>query len=47
MIEALTAQTVQYPLARVSERCMPEIMPESDCFGQVLVKPQRLRDRSL
>ena len=46
MIEALTAQTVQYPLARVSERCMPEIMSESDCLGQVLVEPQRLRDRS-
>ncbi len=35
---------VQHALAGVAERRVPEIVPERDRFGQLLVEPQDLRD---
>src|SRR6185312_16371294 len=44
--EARLQHLVQRLLARVPEGRMPQVMAVSDRLGQVLVQPQRPRDRS-
>ena len=46
MVKAIRTQTVQHPLAGMSKRRMPEVMPQRNRLRQVLVEPQRLGDRS-
>ena len=41
---ALAHALVEHLLADVAERRVPEVVPEPDRLGQVLVQPQRPRD---
>ena len=42
--EALAPAAVEHVLADVAERRVPEVVPEPDRLGEVLVEPQRARD---
>ena len=44
--EALAPAAVEHVLADVPERRVPDVVPEPDRLGQVLVEPQRARDRA-
>src|SRR5688500_6213537 len=44
--EAARKQLVQYLLAGVAERRVPEVVRERDRLGQVLIQVQRPRDRA-
>ena len=44
--EARLQRLVERLLARVAERRVAEVVPEADRLGQVLVQPQRARDRA-
>jgi len=46
MAKAAGHQRIQHAFTRVTERCMTKIVPERDCFGELLVQPQHFGDRA-
>ena len=44
VVKPVRDEPFQHALARVPERRVPEVMPEGDGFGQLLVEPEHLRD---
>ena len=45
MCKSFRADFIQSRFTGMSERCMPQIMPQRNCFHQILIQLQRLRDR--
>ena len=45
MSEPQRADFIQNPLPRVTEGCVSEVMPKRDGIAQIVIEPERLRDR--